>query len=192
MPRDNDTESDASADRTDANTDRTPADATAEDDAPPDVRETPDASPDQSGGGGQTTAAQTNGRGGTGGGADFDLDDTMQDEGVQEVEVRGLGTAQAKLLSYGSLEQFQRQNAGGGTGMGITAADMAQILNDHYEDPDFASVNGGRGLTGDDVKGMKPAVPGALLDAIAADDMDVQMNDDGSAHVDTAGNSAGR
>lgn len=123
--------------------------------------------------------------------ADFGIDDTMQDTGEQVVHVRGKGEAVAYLATYGTFEVYEQRGRGGGD---ITADTVAEILNDHYVKPDFSAANGGDGITGEDVRQMKPSVPGALLDAIIDDEIDVEMNADGSATVDTGagGNSAGR
>ena len=122
--------------------------------------------------------------------ADFSLEDTKQAQGVQKVNVRGMGTAFAQLATFGTFEKYEQRGRGGAAD--ITAKTVAEILNDHYHDPDFASANGGSGLTGEDVADMKPSVPGALLDAIIDEATQVQMNPDGSATVSTSGNSAGR
>lgn len=148
--------------------------------------------PDQTQTQGQTQTAQSGG-GDSRGGADFDIEDTKQDTGVQEVRVRGYGRAFARKLTFGTMEKYERQSrGGGGAGAGLTPSNIAEIFNEHYEDPDFSSANGGQGLTGDDVADMPPTTPGFLLDAIADEGMDIEMNPDGSAQIDTSGNSAGR
>lgn len=109
---------------------------------------------------------------------DFDEDDTYQDQGVQEVHVDGHGKAAATLIDFGVVEQFQ--------GMGqdeaeIDADALARLIRTNYVSPSFD------GLSGDDVREMKPTTPGALLDAIMnVDNANVEVDATGTAHVSTA------
>ena len=111
--------------------------------------------------------------------ADFSVEDTYQDEGVQKVYVRGLGDALATLATFDDTLEFQGGGGRDGTSM-IRPAVIAKLLNKHYESPEFD-------VSGSDVRKMKPQLPGALLDAITGDDISVEMQSDGSARVSMDG-----
>lgn len=108
---------------------------------------------------------------------DFDESDTKQAQGVQEVHVDGHGAAAATLVDFGVIERFQDM---GQDDVSIDAEALARIIRANYVSPSFD------GLTGDDVREMKPTTPGALLDAIMdADEADVEVDASGTAHIST-------
>lgn len=117
--------------------------------------------------------------------ADWGLEDTLQDEGVQIVEVQGMGKATAELVNFGTIYDAQddptgarRGSRGGGDDEATITPDLlAEVISEHYVSPSFEQ------LTGQKIRQMKPSKPGALLDAITDDDVDVEMSADGTANV---------
>lgn len=109
--------------------------------------------------------------------ADWDVDDTFQEQGLQIIEVEGMGKATAELVDFGTIFDAQQNTGRSGEEATLTPDLIAKIIRTHYESPSF------EGLTSQDVRSMKPSMPGALLDAISDDDVAVEMNADGSASV---------
>lgn len=112
----------------------------------------------------------------------FDIDDTKQEQGVQVVTVPGLGEAAVYFADFGTM--YEAQSGSGRTGSGgeaiLAPRQIARILKKHYVSPSFENV------TGEDVKQMKPTKPPQLMNAIANDDVDIDMQADGSAKITSA------
>lgn len=111
-------------------------------------------------------------------GSDFGVDDLKQDDGVQEVQVEGYGTARVTLITFADVERFQNN---GQDDVTINADQLARLFRANYVAPDMS------GLTGEDVREMKPTAPGRLLDAIIDPDENVDVNVDasGTAQIST-------
>ena len=127
--------------------------------------------------------------------AEWDFEDTQQAQGVQPIMVEGMGTATAELIDFGTIEYYRRRNQNSAESRGqdpgegadegeaeITPEQMAEIFADQYVSPDFS------GLTGDDVRDMKPLAPSRMLEALMGDDVEVEANADGSVNVSESGN----
>lgn len=108
---------------------------------------------------------------------DFGEEDAMQDDGVQVVNVEGLGRAAATLINFGDIERHQRT---GSDGVEFDATVLARLIRSNYVEPGFDD------LDAEGVRQMKPAKPGKLLEAIVDDDdADVDVAADGTARVST-------
>lgn len=126
--------------------------------------------------------------------ADFSVEDTKQAQGVQEVHVEGMGLATAELIDFGYIDYYRKRNAVSDRTDSeqaegeaeITPEQMAEIFADRYASPDFS------GLTGDDVREMRPLAPSRLLEALMGEGVEVSPNADGSVNVaESDGESAG-
>jgi|LMAX01.1.fsa_nt_gi hypothetical protein len=123
--------------------------------------------------------------------ADWDLEDTQQAQGVQPIQVEGMGSATAELIDFGTIEYYRRRNQNSAETRGEDTEDgeaelspeqMAEIFANQYVSPDFS------GLSGDDVRDMKPLAPSRMLEALMGDDVEVEANADGSVNVSESGN----
>jgi hypothetical protein len=123
--------------------------------------------------------------------AEWDLEDTQQAQGVQPIQVEGMGSATAELIDFGTIEYYRRRNQNSAETRGEDTEDgeaelspeqMAEIFANQYVSPDFS------GLSGDDVRDMKPLAPSRMLEALMGDDVEVEANADGSVNVSESGN----
>lgn len=111
--------------------------------------------------------------------ADWDIDDTQQDQGVHVIDVEGLGKAQVTFADFETIEEMQQPGEGE---IGLSAEMICTLVKRHFVTPSFEQ------LTPEKVRSMKPTIPPRLLDALMNDDVDVEMNSDGSATVSAGGN----
>lgn len=112
---------------------------------------------------------------------DFKVQRDSEGELLPQTVETQLGVVKVTPMPYGDIEAY----FGAQSVADVGAEDIADILNDHVEEPDLSTDAGGR-ITAEYVNSMKPIAPRELLFAIfdaSGIDAEVEMQQGGGAEV---------